>query len=51
MLQLGKYPSGQIHGDWSDTIKNEFRTWIGKYPKKLTVTQQEIENYLSKEGH
>jgi len=51
MLQLGKYPSGQIHGDWSDTIKNEFRSWIAKYPKKLTVTQQEIENYLSKEGH
>ena len=51
MLQLGKYPSGQIHGDWSDTIKNEFRAWIAKYPKKLTVSPQEIENYLSKEGH
>ncbi|HEV2833650.1 MAG TPA: RraA family protein [Hanamia sp.] len=51
LLQQGKYPSGQIHGDWSDTIKNEFRTWIGKYPKKLTITSKDIETYLSKEGH
>ncbi|MEO5682289.1 MAG: RraA family protein [Chitinophagaceae bacterium] len=51
MLQLGKYPSGQVHGDWSDTIKNEFRAWVAKYPKKLAVTSKEIEEYLSKEGH
>ena len=51
LLQQGKYPSGQIHGDWSDTIKNEFRSWIGNYPTKLAITPKEIENYLSKEGH
>jgi regulator of RNase E activity RraA len=51
MLQLGKYPSGQVHGDWSDTIKNEFRAWVGKYPKKLAVNSKEIEDYLNKEGH
>jgi regulator of RNase E activity RraA len=51
LLQLGKYPSGQVHGDWSDTIKNEFRAWVGKYPKKLAVTAKEIEEYLSKEDH
>jgi len=50
LLQQGKYPSGQIHGEWSDTIKNEFRAWIAKYPTKLTVTSKEIEDYLSKEG-
>ena len=51
MLQLGKYPSGQVHGDWNDTIKNEYRAWIAKYPKKLAVSPKEIEDYLNKEGH
>jgi hypothetical protein len=50
LLQQGKYPSGQIHGEWSDTIKNEFRAWIGKYPKKLSITSSDVETYLSKEG-
>ena len=51
MLQLGKYPSGQVHGDWNETIKNEYRAWIAKYPKKLAVSPKEIEDYLNKEGH
>jgi len=51
MLQLGKYPSGQVHGEWSDVIKNEFRAWVAKYPKKLAVSPKEIEDYLNKEGH
>ncbi len=51
MLQLGKYPSGQVHGDWNDTIKNEYRAWVAKYPKKLAVSPKEIEDYLNKEGH
>ena len=51
LLQQGKYPSGEIHGDWSDKIKDEYRAWVKKYPKKLAVTQQEIEAYLAKEGN
>jgi len=51
LLQQGKYPSGQIHGDWSDAIKNEFRAWFAKYPKKVAVTQKDIDAYLDKEGH
>ena len=49
LLQQGKYPSGEIHGDWSDKIKDEFRAWIKVYPNKLAVTNQEIEEYLKKE--
>lgn len=49
LLQQGKYPSGEIHGDWSDKIKDEFRAWVAKYPKKLAVTPKEIEDYISKE--
>ncbi len=52
MLQLGKYPSGEVHGDWSDKIKDEFRAWFAKYPKKTAITSKEIEAYLAKkEGH
>ena len=51
LLQQAKYPSGEIHGDWSDKIKNEFRAWVAKYPKKLAVTNAEIEDYLKKEGN
>lgn len=48
MLQLGKYPSGDVHGEWSDTMKNEFRTWFAKYPKKTAITSKEVEAYLNK---
>ena len=51
LLQQGKYPSGQIHGDWSDQIKNEFRAWFAKYPKKVAITKKDVEAYLEKEGH
>jgi regulator of RNase E activity RraA len=49
LLQQNKYPSGEIHGDWSDKIKNEFRAWVAKYPKKLMLSKQDIETYLEKE--
>ena len=50
LLQEGKYPSGEIHGDWSDKIKNEFRAWIAKYPKQLAISQKDIEAYLAREN-
>ena len=50
MLQSGKYPSGEVHGDWADKIKDEFRAWFKTYPKKTAITSKEIEEYLSKEG-
>jgi regulator of RNase E activity RraA len=52
MLQLGKYPSGEVHGDWNDKMKDEFRTWFGKLPKgKTAITSKDVEEYLAKEGH
>ncbi len=51
LLQQAKYPGGEIHGDWSNKIKDEFRAWVGKYSKKLAVSPKEIEDYLNKEGH
>ncbi len=51
LLQEGKYPSGEIHGTWSDKIKNEYRAWIKKYPKPLAVSSEDIEKYLEKENN
>lgn len=48
LLRQNKYASGQIHGEWSEEIKDEFREWFAKYPKELTVTKEEIEKYLAK---
>lgn len=48
LLQQGKYPSGEIHGDWSESIKEEYRAWFDKYPGELTVTKEDIEQYLAR---
>lgn len=49
LLQLGKYPSGEVHGDWSDKMKDEFRSWFAKYPNKTSITLKDINVYLAKE--
>jgi len=49
MLQLGKYPSGEVHGDWTDKMKDEFRAWFKKYTKKTAITSKDVEAYLNKE--
>lgn len=51
LLQEGKYPSGEIHGDWSEKIKDEYRAWFAKYPGELTVTKDDIEKYLASMGN
>ena len=48
LLKQGKYPSGEIHGDWSEGIKNEFRAWLSKYPKKTMYTPEQLDKYLGK---
>lgn len=48
LLQQAKYPSGEIHGDWNDSIKAEFKIWFAKYPKKTTVTPEQLEAYLNR---
>jgi len=50
LLQQGKYPSGEIHGDWSDKIKAEFRAWVAKYPRKLAITAKDVDAYLAKQN-
>jgi regulator of RNase E activity RraA len=49
LLQQNKYPGGEIHGEWSDKIKGEFREWVKKYPRKLMLSPKDIETYLEKD--
>ncbi|WP_026463020.1 RraA family protein [Adhaeribacter aquaticus] len=49
LLKQNKYPAGQIHGDWTDAIKNEYRTWFSKLPKnRTTVTKEQLEASLKR---
>lgn len=48
LLQEGKYPSGEVHGQWNETIKSEFRAWVKTYPRELAVNNEQIEEYLEK---
>jgi regulator of RNase E activity RraA len=48
LLKQGKYLSGEIHGDWTETIKNEFRAWLAKYPRKTMYTPEQLDKYLGK---
>lgn len=48
LLKQGKYLSGEIHGDWTDIIKNEFRAWLAKYPRKTMYTPEQLDTYLGK---
>ena len=48
LLKQGKYLSGEIHGDWNDTIKSEFRAWLAKYPRTTMYTPEQLDTYLGK---
>lgn len=48
LLKQGKYLSGEIHGDWTEIIKNEFRAWLAKYPRKTMYTPEQLDTYLGK---
>lgn len=45
-LREGKYKPGQIDSQWSEEIKKDFLDWLNKYPGKLPMTRQELDNYL-----
>ncbi|HRT48355.1 MAG TPA: hypothetical protein P5151_09365 [Bacteroidales bacterium] len=45
-LREGKYKPGQIDSAWSDEIKKDFMEWLSKYPGKLPMSKQELDNYF-----
>ncbi|MDF9798873.1 regulator of RNase E activity RraA [Catalinimonas alkaloidigena] len=50
-LQENKYLTGEIHGDWSEKIKDDFRAWVDQYPGKTAITSKDVDAYLSKREH
>jgi regulator of RNase E activity RraA len=45
-LREGRYKPGQIDSQWSEEIKSDFMNWLAKYPGKLPMTKQELDNYF-----
>lgn len=50
-LQENKYLAGEIHGDWTEAIKEDFRNWVDNYPKQLAITKEDVEAYLARQDH
>lgn len=50
-LREGKYKPGQIDSEWSEDIKKDFLDWLNKYPGKLPMTREELDNYLKERNY
>jgi regulator of RNase E activity RraA len=50
-LREGKYLAGEIDSEWSEAIKKDFLDWLNKYPGKLPMTKQELDNYLKERNY
>lgn len=50
-LREGKYLPGEIDSEWTEAIKKDFLDWLGKYPGKLPMTKQELDNYLKERNY
>ncbi|WP_425291175.1 RraA family protein [Spirosoma linguale] len=48
MVKSGRYTTGQIDSQWTDEIKTNFLTWLGKHPELGTMTRQELDKVMSK---
>jgi regulator of RNase E activity RraA len=45
-LREKKYLAGEIDSEWTEAIKNDFKDWLKKYPKKLPMSQKELDDYF-----
>ena len=50
-LQENKYLAGEIHGEWTDAVKEDFKAWVEQYPQDLAITAQDVEAYLERQSH
>lgn len=48
MVRTGKYSTGEIDSQWSDTIKTEFLKWLDKHPELGKMTRDELDRLMSK---
>jgi regulator of RNase E activity RraA len=45
-LKEGRYKPGEIDSQWSNEIKKDFLDWLKKYPGKLPMSNEELDNYF-----
>lgn len=48
MVRTGKYSTGEIDSQWSDTIKTDFLKWLGNHPELGKMTREELDKVMSK---
>jgi regulator of RNase E activity RraA len=48
MVRAGKYSTGEIDSQWSDTIKSDFLKWLEKHPELGKMTRAELDKMMSK---
>jgi regulator of RNase E activity RraA len=50
-LREKKYLAGQIDSQWTEEIKKDFLDWLHKYPGKLPMSKEELDNYLKERNY
>ncbi|MEQ9442648.1 MAG: RraA family protein [Cyclobacteriaceae bacterium] len=45
-LREGKYTPGEIDTRWTDTIKQDFMSWLDENPDKLPMSREELDEFL-----
>ena len=45
-LREGKYTPGEIDRQWSDKIKDDFKSWLDANPDKLPMPRAELDAYM-----
>ncbi len=48
VLKSGKYTTGQIDAEWTNEIKEDFLSWLGKNPSLGKMTRAELDEFMKK---
>jgi regulator of RNase E activity RraA len=46
MVKSGKYTTGQIDSQWTDTIKDDFIKWLEKHPEEGKMTRAQLDEMM-----
>ncbi|SFW68931.1 Regulator of RNase E activity RraA [Sinomicrobium oceani] len=46
MLREGKYSSGQIDSEWTDSIKKHFLEWLNRHEDELPMSRKELDAFM-----
>jgi regulator of RNase E activity RraA len=48
VLKSGKFTAGQIDAEWTNEIKEDFLSWLGKNPSLGKMTRAELDEFMKK---